>query len=159
MALGVREVADHEIRPRGLVGAHPARPPEALRLPERGFYVGNTDIEDDMTVVARVPLPTESMLDASPSLRDRLKAKVHDLEAERQTIVDAMNITAADTIRTDRRSEDLAKLREAVSNIDRAWEAATIEERKAMLRLAIDRVRVIGTGRGKTIAIDWASGV
>jgi len=99
------------------------------------------------------------MLDGSPSLRDRLKANVHDLEAERQTIVDAMNITAADTIRTDRRSEDLAKLREAVSDIDRTWEAATIEERKAMLGLAIDRVRVIGTGRGKTIGIDWASGV
>jgi hypothetical protein len=85
--------------------------------------------------------------------------KVRDLEAERQTIADAMNISSADTIRTARRSQDLAKLRDAVKDIDRAWEAATIEERKAMLRLAIDRVRVIGTGRGKTIAIDWASGV
>ena len=53
MALGVREVAHHEVHPWDLVGAHPARPPEALGLPERGFYVGNTDIEDDMTVVAR----------------------------------------------------------------------------------------------------------
>ena len=52
MALGVREVADHEICPRVLFRAHPARPTEALGLLERGLDVGNADVEDNLTVVA-----------------------------------------------------------------------------------------------------------
>ena len=52
MALRVREVADHEVSPRGLVGAHPARPAEALGLLERGLDVGNADVEDHVAVVA-----------------------------------------------------------------------------------------------------------
>ncbi len=52
LVLGVGEVADHEVSPRGLVGTHLARPAEALGLLERGLDVGNADVEDHVAVVA-----------------------------------------------------------------------------------------------------------
>ena len=65
MTLGVREVADHEICPRVLLGAHPARPAEALGLLERRLDVGNANEEDHVAIVAhasadaaRIPVPS-----------------------------------------------------------------------------------------------------
>ena len=53
IALGVREMRDHEIFPRVLHWAHQARPAESLGLLERDSDVGNADVEDRMAVVAR----------------------------------------------------------------------------------------------------------
>ena len=84
MTLGVREVADHEICPRVLFGAHPARPAEALGLLERRLDVGNADVEDHVAIVAhasadaaRDPGPVAGGVaihePVVPRLRDRLR--------------------------------------------------------------------------------------
>jgi len=39
--------------PWGLVRAHLACPAQALGLLESGFYVGNTDVEEHVSVIAR----------------------------------------------------------------------------------------------------------
>jgi hypothetical protein len=49
---GVREVADHEICSRGLLGAHSARAAEALGLLERSLDVRNADVENHVALVA-----------------------------------------------------------------------------------------------------------
>ena len=53
MTLGVCEVGDHEIGPRLLFRAHPARPAEALGLLERSLDVGDPDVKDHVAIVAQ----------------------------------------------------------------------------------------------------------
>ena len=58
VALGVREVTDHDTSLQVLFGTHLARPTETLGLLERGLDIRNADVEDRVAVIAHASADT-----------------------------------------------------------------------------------------------------
>ena len=85
VAYGVGEVPDGEF-PRRRLGAHQARPAEALGRAERGLDVGNADVEQDPAGTAGAA--ADPAVDAGPAderapVNETVRAGLRDLLADR----------------------------------------------------------------------------
>jgi DNA invertase Pin-like site-specific DNA recombinase len=104
---------------------------------------------------AQIERIADALVDAPPTLAASLKKKARALEEQRQGVLLRM---AQDQVRPQleaQQREALEELRK-LADLPHVWDLATAEERNEMLRVAIERVRVLpGRQRLKELAIEW----
>lgn len=114
------------------------------------------NVEQQLTrLEQRIDRLLDELSEVPPSLAPAVRRKLEALETERETIR-RRSLRDASTVMEQRQKDDqLQALRAKRSDIRAVWELATTPERNAMLRAAIEEVKVSGTGRPKKIEIVW----
>ncbi|MFN2489385.1 MAG: recombinase family protein [Actinomycetota bacterium] len=97
-----------------------------------------------------------SLTASGPGAQSAFERRMDKLEQQRKDIQSARAEAGAEGVREQRRIEDLEKLRAVVSDIERLWAEASLEQRQALLRLAIDKVETVPHTRPKQHRITWA---
>jgi site-specific DNA recombinase len=118
--------------------------------------------DDDVELhIARTEAKLDRLLESGlekigPDVAKRVQRKAETLQTELDALRSQRVQTEADGIRRRRRAVDIDELRKRLTSLPKIWEAATTRERNQLLRLAIERVTVSGTGRPKNLSVEWA---
>jgi hypothetical protein len=128
----------------------------------KGAFTDDINVDDDLDArLHKIEKQMERLVELSidqtgPLAAKKFREKAQKLEIERASLEREHAQRVASGITIKRKTTDIEQLRRHVADLPRVWEKATAQERNQMLKIAIDRIDVIGTGRPKNLSFTWA---